>query len=175
MWSWFDEDIIDTGPLPLLLCFVAFKVPFVVTRVITRLIRSGGPGRGQCDRRRIAYSPCRPRRDHSDRRGLRRGRRIGRDGPGRRGRSEIVALAISCLGLVIIGLNPFAVDASDGSVDFLSALVSLAINFGSVAVTAARFDARYGPIARKAAEFIAGAPDVSPTDEEAPSAESSPV
>lgn len=42
--SWFREAIIETGRLPLFLCFVAFVVTFLTTRMITRLIRSGrGP------------------------------------------------------------------------------------------------------------------------------------
>ncbi len=44
MASWFQREIIDNDRLALLLCFVAFIVTFVSTRVITRLIRAGrGP------------------------------------------------------------------------------------------------------------------------------------
>lgn len=42
--TWFDEAIVESGRLPLFLCFLAFVVTFVVTRGITRLIRAGrGP------------------------------------------------------------------------------------------------------------------------------------
>ncbi len=42
--SWFVDEIVDAGKLPLVLSFVAFVVTFLVTRGITRLIRSGrGP------------------------------------------------------------------------------------------------------------------------------------
>lgn len=39
MIAWFRREVVDSGRLPLFLCFVAFVVTFVVTRVITRLIR----------------------------------------------------------------------------------------------------------------------------------------
>jgi hypothetical protein len=42
--SWFTDDIVDQGQLPLVLAFVAFIVTFVVTRTIVRMIRAGkGP------------------------------------------------------------------------------------------------------------------------------------
>jgi len=42
--TWFHETIIDKNRLALFLCFLAFTVTFVVTRVITRNIRAGrGP------------------------------------------------------------------------------------------------------------------------------------
>ncbi len=40
MIDWFRREVVDTGRLPLFLCFVAFVVTFVATRVITRLIRA---------------------------------------------------------------------------------------------------------------------------------------
>jgi hypothetical protein len=44
--SWFQREVVDSGRLPLLLCFAAFIVTFVTTRVITRMIRAGrGPFR----------------------------------------------------------------------------------------------------------------------------------
>lgn len=44
MAGWFRREIIEPDRLALLLCFVAFIVTFVTTRVITRLIRAGkGP------------------------------------------------------------------------------------------------------------------------------------
>ena len=44
MPEWWEREIVEPGKLPLLLCFVAFVVTFLVTRAITRLIRSGrGP------------------------------------------------------------------------------------------------------------------------------------
>ncbi|MEO1055936.1 MAG: hypothetical protein AAFY28_03385 [Actinomycetota bacterium] len=43
MW-WFERDIVESGRLPLMLCFAAFLVTFAATRTITRLIRAGrGP------------------------------------------------------------------------------------------------------------------------------------
>jgi hypothetical protein len=42
--SWWEREIVEPGKLPLLLCFVAFVLTFLVTRAITRLIRAGrGP------------------------------------------------------------------------------------------------------------------------------------
>jgi hypothetical protein len=42
--SWFQDEIVDKGKLPLVLAFLAFVVTFVVTRAITRMIRAGrGP------------------------------------------------------------------------------------------------------------------------------------
>lgn len=44
MPAWWEREIVEPGKLPLLLCFVAFVVTFLVARAITRLIRSGrGP------------------------------------------------------------------------------------------------------------------------------------
>ena len=44
MSSWWDRDEIAAGKLPLMLCFLAFVVTFILTRTITRLIRDGrGP------------------------------------------------------------------------------------------------------------------------------------
>jgi hypothetical protein len=46
MGQWWQENIIEPGKLPLLLCFAAFIVTFLSTRLITRLIRAGiGPFR----------------------------------------------------------------------------------------------------------------------------------
>jgi len=42
--SWFSEEIVDAGKLPLVLGFLAFIVTFLVTRTIVRMIRAGkGP------------------------------------------------------------------------------------------------------------------------------------
>jgi hypothetical protein len=42
--SWWERNVVEPGKLALLVCFGAFVVTFVVTRAITRLIRSGrGP------------------------------------------------------------------------------------------------------------------------------------
>jgi hypothetical protein len=38
--SWFRDQIVDSGHFPLFLCFAAFIVTFVTTRVITRMIRA---------------------------------------------------------------------------------------------------------------------------------------
>jgi len=44
MASWWHRDVIAAGKLPLILCFLAFVVTFVLTRTITRMIRDGrGP------------------------------------------------------------------------------------------------------------------------------------
>ncbi len=40
MSSWIQHDLIDAGRLPLFLCFLAFVVTFITTRVITRMIRA---------------------------------------------------------------------------------------------------------------------------------------
>src|ERR1700759_2861349 len=48
MGSWWDRDEIAAGKLPLMLCFLAFVMTFVLTRTITRMIRDGrGPFRNQ--------------------------------------------------------------------------------------------------------------------------------
>jgi hypothetical protein len=48
MASWWHRDVIAAGKLPLMLCFLAFVVTFVLTRTITRMIRAGrGPFRNQ--------------------------------------------------------------------------------------------------------------------------------
>src|ERR1700744_1101141 len=44
MASWWHRDIIASGKLPLMLCFLAFIITFTTTRTITRMIRDGrGP------------------------------------------------------------------------------------------------------------------------------------
>ena len=44
MEAWLQRAFIDSGRLPLFLCFAAFVITFLATRVITRMIRSGrGP------------------------------------------------------------------------------------------------------------------------------------
>lgn len=46
MADWWQDDIVDAGKLPLLLCSASFVVTFLVTRLITRMIRAGrGPFR----------------------------------------------------------------------------------------------------------------------------------
>ncbi|GAA3066767.1 hypothetical protein GCM10020000_58710 [Streptomyces olivoverticillatus] len=44
MGHWLDRNIIAPGKLPLLLALTAFVLTFLVTRVITRLIRAGRGG-----------------------------------------------------------------------------------------------------------------------------------
>jgi hypothetical protein len=41
MGDWWQDDIVDAGKLPLLLCTVSFLVTFAVTRIVVRAIRSG--------------------------------------------------------------------------------------------------------------------------------------
>jgi hypothetical protein len=46
--EWWHREIVDSGRLPLMLCFLAFVATFVITRTITRLIRDGrGPFRNR--------------------------------------------------------------------------------------------------------------------------------
>ena len=46
MGGWWQDNIMEPGKLPLLLCFAAFIVTFLSTRIVTRLIRVGiGPFR----------------------------------------------------------------------------------------------------------------------------------
>ena len=46
MGSWWHNDIVAAGKLPMLLCLVAFVLTFLLTRTITRMIRAGrGPFR----------------------------------------------------------------------------------------------------------------------------------
>jgi hypothetical protein len=46
--NWWHRDIIAAGKLPLMLCFLAFVVTFLLTRTITRMIRDGrGPFHNQ--------------------------------------------------------------------------------------------------------------------------------
>src|SRR6204780_2687323 len=48
MASWWHRDVIAAGKLPLMVCFLAFVVTFVLTRTITRMIRDGrGPFRNE--------------------------------------------------------------------------------------------------------------------------------
>jgi len=46
MGDWLHEEFVQSGKLPLTLCFVAFIVAFAITRIATRMIRAGkGPFR----------------------------------------------------------------------------------------------------------------------------------
>jgi hypothetical protein len=46
--GWWYRNIVEPGKLPLMLCFIAFVLTFLVTRTITRMIRAGrGPFRDQ--------------------------------------------------------------------------------------------------------------------------------
>ena len=48
MDRWWQRDVLEAGKLPLMVCFLAFVLTFVVTRGITRAIRAGkGPFRDQ--------------------------------------------------------------------------------------------------------------------------------
>jgi hypothetical protein len=48
MASWWHREVIASGKLPLMLCFLAYVVTFAATRTITRMIRDGrGPFRNQ--------------------------------------------------------------------------------------------------------------------------------
>ncbi len=44
MGEWWQEQMVDTGKQPLLLCAVAFVITFVITRIVVRSIRSGKGG-----------------------------------------------------------------------------------------------------------------------------------
>jgi hypothetical protein len=44
MHGWWQQDVVDGGKWPLMLCFVSFVLTFLLTRLVTRLIRAGhGP------------------------------------------------------------------------------------------------------------------------------------
>lgn len=121
---------------------------------------------------------------------------------------EMVGLTVACLGLVLLGSNPFRVDGSAGAVVEIASIVAIGLHLVFVAVTVAkgkyrmallgtfvpllsligatrlarpssrwatrRYDeakteratrrsehyaARYGPIARRATDIVAGEPD----------------
>jgi hypothetical protein len=40
MASWFQREVVETGRLPMFVCFAAFVTTFVTTRVVTRMIRA---------------------------------------------------------------------------------------------------------------------------------------
>jgi hypothetical protein len=42
--AWWQQDVVDSGKWPLMLCFLSFVLTFLLTRLVTRLIRAGhGP------------------------------------------------------------------------------------------------------------------------------------
>jgi len=167
MSSWLEDDLIEAGRLPLFLCFLAFVVTFITTRVITRMIRAD---RG-------------PFKDNVTAGGT----HIHHSVPGiillitgafmavaaqsatgwsivsavlvgvgsslvldefalilhlqdvywsNEGRIsvEMVSLAVGALGLVLVGLNPFSVDASVGGNQVLATVLVLAVNVPAIVV-----------------------------------------
>lgn len=170
MWSWFEREVVDSGRLPLFLCFLAFVVTFAVTRGITRMIRAGrGPFSDNVSESGLHVHHAVP--------GvllLTVGAfmAVGADGAtgwaeiagvlvgvgtslvldefalilhlddvywAEEGRIsvEMVGLAVACLGLVLIGANPFRVDdGADGAFVVVLSVVVIVIHLAVVAISA---------------------------------------
>jgi hypothetical protein len=167
MSSWLEDDLIEAGRLPLFLCFLAFLVTFITTRVITRMIRADrGPFKDNVTAGGTHIHHSVP--------GiilLITGAFMGVAAQSATGWSivsallvgvgsslvldefalilhlqdvywsnegrisvEMVSLAVGALGLVLVGLNPFAVDASVGGNQLLATAVILAVNIPAIVV-----------------------------------------
>ncbi len=171
MWSWFDDEVIDSGRLPLFLCLLAFVVTFGVTRGITRLIRTGrGPFSDNVSDSGLHVHHAVP--------GvvlLTVGAfmAVGADGAtgwaevagvlvgigtslvldefalilhlddvywAEEGRIsvEMVGLAFACLGLVMIGANPFRVEGGAGAAVLVISVVGIVLHLMLIAITVAK-------------------------------------
>jgi hypothetical protein len=167
MSSWLEDDLVDAGRLPLFLCFLAFLVTFITTRVITRMIRADrGPFKDNVTAGGTHIHHSVP--------GiilLITGAFMGVAAQSATGWSivsallvgvgsslvldefalilhlqdvywsnegrisvEMVSLAVGALGLVLVGLNPFSVDASVGGNQILVTVVVLAVNIPAIVV-----------------------------------------
>jgi hypothetical protein len=167
--SWFRDHVVDTGRLPLFLCFLAFVVTFLATRVITRMIRAGrGPFRDN-----VASSGLHVHHAVPGVVLLISGAFLSVGAGGEPGWAEVagvvvgvgtslvldefalilrlddvywseegrisvelVGLTIACLGLILIGLNPFRVDGSADAGAVVASIGTIAVNLVFVAVTA---------------------------------------
>jgi hypothetical protein len=148
MISWFQREIIDNGRLALFLCFLAFVVTFVATRLITRMIRAGrGPFKNNVSDSGVHVHHAVPgvillsvgavfavgsgaTAPWAEMAGVLVGIGLSlvldefslilhlddvywsQEG---RISVEVVSLAFACLGLVVLGVNPFQVEEDDGS------------------------------------------------------------
>jgi hypothetical protein len=167
MSSRVQHDLIDAGRLPLFLCFLAFLVTFITTRVITRMIRADrGPFKDDVTAGGTHIHHSVP--------GiilLITGAYTGVAAQSATGWSiasavlvgvgsslvldefalilhlqdvywsdegrisvEMVSLAVGVLGLVLVGLNPFSVDASVGGNQVVATVLVLAVNLPAIIV-----------------------------------------
>src|SRR3954451_15802071 len=176
MSSWIQHDLIDAGRLPLFLCFLAFLVTFITTRVITRMIRADrGPFKDNVTTGGTHIHHSVP--------GiilLITGAFMGAAAQSATGWSiasavlggvgaspvlvgvgsslvldgfalilhlqdvywsnegrisvEMVSLAVGALGLVLVGLNPFSVDASVGGNQVAATVLVLGVNVPAIVV-----------------------------------------
>ncbi len=171
MIGWFERTVVDTGRLPLFLCFLAFIVTFAVTRGITRMIRAGrGPFNDNVSSSGVHVHHAVPgvilmssgaflavgaggAAVWSEIAGVMVG--IGaslvldefalilhlddvywqEDG---RVSVEMVALAVACLGLGLLGSNPFRVDGSEDLPVVVGAIVGIALHLAFVAIAVAK-------------------------------------
>jgi hypothetical protein len=165
MSSWLEDDLIEAGRLPLFLCFLAFLVTFITTRVITRMIRADrGPFKDN-----VSASGTHIHHSVPGIILLITGAFMGVAAQSATGWSivsallvgvgsslvldefalilhlqdvywsnegrisvEMVSLAVGALGLVLVGLNPFSVDASVGGNQVLATVVILAVNIPAI-------------------------------------------
>jgi hypothetical protein len=166
--NWWDEQVIDSGRLPLFLCLLAFVITFVVTRLITRSIRSGrGPFADSVSDSGLHIHHAVPgviilvcgaflavgahgEAGWAELAGVLVGvgtslvldefaliLRLDDVYWSEEGRVsvELVALAAACLGLVVIGANPFEFDGSAGIVAAIASLTTIATHLTLVLIT----------------------------------------
>ncbi|MEM9515635.1 MAG: hypothetical protein AAGA42_12335 [Actinomycetota bacterium] len=171
MIGWFERTIVDTGRLPLFLCFLAFIVTFAVTRGITRMIRAGrGPFDDNVSSSGVHVHHAVPgvilmssgaflavgaggAAGWSEIAGIMVG--IGaslvldefalilhlddvywaEDG---RVSVEMVALAVACLGLGLLGSNPFRVDGTEDLPILVGTIIGITLHLVFVAIAVAK-------------------------------------
>lgn len=163
-----DEHVIDAGRLPLFLCLLAFVTTFIVTRLITRSIRSGrGPFGDNVSESGLHIHHAVPglivlisgaflavgahgQAGWAELAGVLVGvgaslvldefaliLRLDDVYWSEEGRVsvEMVALAAACLGLIIIGANPFQFDGSMDLIGFVASVVAIAVHITLILIT----------------------------------------
>lgn len=165
--SWFTTDIVDTGRLPLFLCFTAFVATFVITRIITRTIRSGrGPFKDNVSASGLHVHHAVPgvvllivgaflaigaggQTGWAELAGIGVGvgtslvldefaliLRLDDVYWSEEGRVsvEMVSLAMACLGLALLGLNPFEFDGSARGAAIVVPLATIVLHLAVVLI-----------------------------------------
>jgi hypothetical protein len=177
MASWWQRDIVDGGRLALLVCFAAFVVTFLVTRIVTRMIRADrGPFKNNVSSGGLHVHHAVPgiillvagaftavAADTDSAWSVVAGLLVGVGTSlvldefalilhlqdvywAEEGRIsvEMVSLAVGCLGLVLVGFNPFDVsDEAEAGSTIAATVAAVAVHLVWVLVCVAKGKYRF--------------------------------